>query len=114
EAAERSGRRVAVVASADHGHGHDPQGPYGFRPESAVFDDRVVELVKADQLGRLLEFDQSFVHAAAADSWWQMLMLRGALGDRWRAELLAYEHPSYFGMLCAAFAPVETTVRQPL
>jgi aromatic ring-opening dioxygenase LigB subunit len=105
EAAERSGRRVAFVASCDHGHGHDPAGPYGFRPESAAFDDRVVELVKAGELGRLLEFEQPFVHAAAADSWWQMLMLHGALGDRWRPEFLAYEHPSYFGMLCSAFTP---------
>ena len=31
-AAGESGKRVALVASCDHGHGHDPQGPYGFRP----------------------------------------------------------------------------------
>jgi hypothetical protein len=30
-------------------------------------------------------------------------MLDGAIGDGWQAELLSYEVPSYFGMLCAAF-----------
>ena len=44
-----------------------------------------------------------FVERAAADSWWQMLMLYGALGNDWRSELLSYEVPSYYGMLCAAF-----------
>jgi hypothetical protein len=34
-----------------------------------------------------------------------MLMLEGALGhDGWRGELLSYEAPTYFGMLCAAYA----------
>ena len=45
------------------------------------------------------------VERAAADSWWQLLMLHGALGDGWQAELLSYEAPTYYGMLCAAFTP---------
>jgi aromatic ring-opening dioxygenase LigB subunit len=65
-----------------------------------------VELVKANRLGGLLELDPAFVDAAKADSWWQMLMLHGALGDvDWRGEFLSYEAPTYFGMLCAAYAP---------
>lgn len=105
KAAAASGKRVALVASADHGHGHLESGPYGFRPESKVFDERVVELVKADRLDQLAGFDPEQVAAAAADSWWQMLMLHGALGEGWRAEFLSYEAPTYFGMLCAAYAP---------
>jgi hypothetical protein len=34
-----------------------------------------------------------------------MLLLHGAIGDRWRADFLSYEAPTYFGMLCAAFTP---------
>ncbi len=34
-------------------------------------------------------------------------MLHGAIGDRWMAGLLAYEAPTYLGMLCAAFTPGE-------
>jgi hypothetical protein len=33
-------------------------------------------------------------------------MLHGALRNGWRAELLSYEAPSYYGMLTAAFEPV--------
>jgi aromatic ring-opening dioxygenase LigB subunit len=32
-----------------------------------------------------------------------MLMLHGALGGDFRAELLSYEAPTYFGMLTASF-----------
>jgi aromatic ring-opening dioxygenase LigB subunit len=42
--------------------------------------------------------------AAKADSFWQLLMLHGALGDAFSAELLSYEAPTYFGMLTASFA----------
>ena len=107
-AAAESGKRVALIASCDHGHAHDPQGPYGYSPASKIFDDRVVELVKRNALGELLSFDPPFVADAKADSFWQMLMLHGAIGDGWRATFLSYEAPSYFGMLCAAFTPPKT------
>jgi hypothetical protein len=34
-------------------------------------------------------------------------MLHGALGEAatWRSELLSYEAPTYFGMLCASYEP---------
>jgi aromatic ring-opening dioxygenase LigB subunit len=103
--AESSGRRVALIASCDHGHAHDAKGPYGFSPASKEFDDRVVELVKRDALGELLRFDRAFVAEAKADSFWQMLMLHGAIGEGWKADFLSYEAPTYFGMLCAAYSP---------
>lgn len=98
------GRRVALVASADHGHAHDPDGPYGFDSASAEYDARIVEIVSGNRLDGLLELDPAHVDAAKADSWWQLLMLHGALGDDWKGELLSYEAPTYFGMLCAAYA----------
>jgi aromatic ring-opening dioxygenase LigB subunit len=104
KAAEASGKRVALIASCDHGHAHDPKGPYGFSPASKEFDDRVVDLVKRDALGELLRFDRAFVGDAKADSFWQMLMLHGAIGDRWHGDFLSYEAPTYFGMLCAAYS----------
>ena len=76
---------------------------YGFAAESAEYDARIVELVRDNRLGALPELGADFAVAAKADSYWQMLMLHGALGDGWSAELLSYEVPTYFGMLCAAF-----------
>ncbi len=104
KAAESSGKRVALIASCDHGHAHDAKGPYGYSPASKEFDDRVVDIVKRDALDELLNFDKAFVAEARTDSFWQMLMLHGALDDDWRVEFLAYEAPTYFGMLCAGYS----------
>jgi len=105
ETAASSGKRVALIASADHGHAHDPTGPYGFDPASAAYDRQIVELVRENRLAGLLEIDPGFVAEAQADSWWQMLVLHGATADAFAAELLSYEAPTYFGMLCASFTP---------
>jgi aromatic ring-opening dioxygenase LigB subunit len=99
-----SGRRAAVVASADHGHAHDPEGPFGFDPAAAQYDERVVALVRENRLADAVELEP-IVEAASADSLWQLVLLHGALGDGFDAELLSYECPTYFGMLCAAFEP---------
>jgi aromatic ring-opening dioxygenase LigB subunit len=99
-------RRIALIASADHGHGHDANGPYGFAAESRPYDEKIVELVQENRLGDLQAMDVAFAHAAKADSYWQLLMLHGALGDGWDVELLSYEVPTYFGMLCAAYSRV--------
>jgi len=100
-----SGKRIALIASADHGHAHDATGPYGFDPASAVYDRQIVDIVRENRLASLLDIDPGFVAAAQADSWWQMLVLHGAVGDAFDVELFSYEAPTYFGMLCAAFTP---------
>lgn len=105
DVAVASGKRVALIASCDHGHGHLASGPYGFDPTSAVYDQQVVELIKANDLGKLRDYEVSFVNQAKADSFWQMLMLHGAIGNNWAVEFLSYEVPTYFGMICAAFRP---------
>jgi aromatic ring-opening dioxygenase LigB subunit len=104
-AADASGKRVALIASADHGHAHDPDGPYGFDPAAAEYDDLIVRFVQEDRLDGVLGLDPAFVDAAKADSWWQLAMLHGALGTAWTGTFLSYEASTYFGMLCAAYAP---------
>ncbi len=107
-AAAASSRRIAFIASADQGHGHDPAGRYGFHPESAAFDSRIVDIVRRGALGDLAHIPSDDVAAALADSWWQMLMLAGALeenGTGYDCELLAYEAPTYYGMLTALVTP---------
>ena len=89
--------RVALIASADHGHAHDPEGPYGFDPAAAAYDARFQELLGEQPLDfRPLA---ELVDAAKADSLWQLLMLQGA--TQGPAELLAYAAPSYYGMAVA-------------
>jgi aromatic ring-opening dioxygenase LigB subunit len=97
-------RRVAFVASADHGHGHSADGPYGFSEHSAPYDEEIVRLVRSNGLGELVGWDPQVAVRALADSFWQLLMLHGAIGGDWEPELLTYEAPTYFGMLTASYA----------
>lgn len=100
-------RPVAFIASADHGHGHTHDGPYGYSEHSQPYDDDVQDVVRRNALGELAGWDPQRAKDALADSLWQMLMLHGALGDGFDAELLSYEVPTYFGMLVAAFVRKE-------
>jgi aromatic ring-opening dioxygenase LigB subunit len=94
------GRDVALIASADHGHAHDPDGPYGFHPAARQYDERFLELLEQEPLDFRPLVD--LVDDAKADSLWQLLVLQGAIEGH--AELLAYAAPSYYGMAVAIVA----------
>jgi aromatic ring-opening dioxygenase LigB subunit len=106
EASAESGKRVALVASADWGHAHDPLGPYGFDPASADFDRMVQQIIKANDLDTFLSTDLDFADRAKVDGLWQAVMLAGALHHTpMRGQLLSYQAPTYFGMLVASYEP---------
>ncbi|MGH2901881.1 MAG: extradiol dioxygenase, partial [Solirubrobacteraceae bacterium] len=91
--------RIALIASADHGHAHDPDGPYGFDPEAAVYDEKMLQILASERLDfRPLA---KHVEAGKADSLWQLLVLQGAMGENARTTLLAYAAPTYYGMAVA-------------
>ena len=102
--AAQSSRRVAFIASADHGHAHLEGGPYGFDPAAREYDGLVFDLVRENRLDRLADISPGLVESAKADSWWQMLILHGAVRG-WRGDLISYEAPTYFGMLTASYLP---------
>ncbi len=106
DAADQSGRRVALIVSADQGHGHAADGPYGFAAASAEYDAAMTEAVQADDLPRLLAWDDSLIEAGLVDSYWQTLALIGVQRRvPLRSRFLSYEVDHYFGLLCAAFVP---------
>lgn len=106
EAADELGQRVALIVSADQGHGHAADGPYGFTPVSAEYDAAMQAAIEADDLPRLLTWPEDWPEDAMADSYWQTLALIG-IGKRvpLQARLLSYEVDHYFGLLCAEFLP---------
>lgn len=103
-AAKESGKRVALVASADQGHAHDPNGPYGHDPAAAEYDSEMVGIIKENRLQDVLYMDMTLVDRAKPDSLWQTLSLYGASKVvPMRGELLTYHLPSYYGMLVASY-----------
>lgn len=108
DAATASGKRVAFVASADQGHAHRADGPYGYNPASAEFDQLVKEAVQKNDLGPLMRLSKKFVEDAKPDSLWQLAILHGILmRTRMVGHMLSYQTPTYYGMLCASYLPTE-------
>lgn len=103
-AAKESGKNIVLIASADQGHAHDPNGIYGFDPASKEYDEQIVDIIKENRLEKLLNFDMGFIEKAKPDSLWQMTILYGATQVvPMTSEFLNYNMPSYFGMLVAGF-----------
>jgi len=107
ETAEKEKERIAFVASADQAHRHQKSGPYGFDKRASVYDRQVVDLIRHDKLQEIVNMSSSFVDGARPDSLWQMAMLVGALSVvPMKAELVSYQVPTYYGMLCASYQPI--------
>jgi aromatic ring-opening dioxygenase LigB subunit len=104
ETADETERRVAFVASADQGHAHKADGPYGFNLASKEFDELVKQAILKDDLRPLLSLSPQFVEDAKPDSLWQIAILQGILEHvPMNGSLLSYQVPTYYGMLCAAY-----------
>ncbi|ASJ13241.1 DODA-type extradiol aromatic ring-opening family dioxygenase [Thermococcus thioreducens] len=96
---EVSGKKVALIISADHGHAHDEKGPYGYRKESETYDRLIMELINENRLEELLKIPEELVRNALVDSYWQMLIMLGAMRNaEFELKDSAYACPTYFGM----------------
>ncbi|MGA2973155.1 MAG: hypothetical protein ABSE39_11135 [Candidatus Bathyarchaeia archaeon] len=107
EVSERTAKRIVFVASADQAHRHKKSGPYGFNKASKEYDRLVLQAIQRGRIDSIMGFRPKFVDAARPDSLWQMTMLAGAI-DRFRmkADVISYDVPTYFGMICASFRRV--------
>jgi len=101
--AER-GKRVVFVASADQAHAHKHSGPYGFSRQAKSYDRMVLDALMSNRISAVMTFKRGLVKAAKPDSLWQMAILAGITDKvRLRAEIVSYDVPTYFGMICASF-----------
>lgn len=99
-------RRVAVIASADMAHRHAAGSHFGHDPAAVECDAAIIAAIRANELGRLSTYDEAWIERAATEAVGPLLALHGLMAGRdLRAEVLSYEVPTYFGMLCATFTP---------
>lgn len=97
-------KRIAFIASADQGHAHDVNGPYGYNPASQKFDTWMQDVIRTGNLDELLSVEPKMVEKGKPDSLWPTLILAGVLKENpMKAKLLSYEVNVYFGILCAEF-----------
>lgn len=102
-AAEKSGRKVAFIASGDLSHRLIPEAPAGYDPQGQVFDSSLVEAVKAWDTLSVLDLDFELVERAGECGLRSILILMGALSAlKVEPEVLSYEGPFGVGYLVAA------------
>jgi len=101
---KESTARIAFIASADQGHAHEANGPYGFDPAAAQYDAWMQNVIRSNRLDDLLSADAEVVENGKPDSLWPTLILAGVLKENpMAARFLSYEVNVYFGILCAEF-----------
>lgn len=104
-AVERTGRRVAFLASGDCSHRLTHSAPAGFSPHAAAFDARLVELITAGDFRGLSEIDPVLIEEAGECGLRSFIALGGFLeGTDATTRVLAYEGPWGVGYLTAAAA----------
>ncbi len=102
--AEKSAKNIAFIASADQGHCHKADGPYGYAPESKIIDEIIIDIVKRNQLQSLYDINHELIENGKPDSIWQMLILHGILSVKpLKTSFITYQCPTYFGMLVATY-----------
>jgi len=98
-------KRFVFVASADQAHAHKKSGPYGFNKAAAEYDRIVLRAIEENNLNIVLRLKSKFVEYAKPDSLWQIAILAGIIERvKVKSQLLSYQVPTYYGMICAEYA----------
>lgn len=103
-AAEKLGRRAVFIASGDLSHKLKADGPYGFAPEGAVYDEQVTGAMASGDFLRFLTMDQKLCDRAAECGQRSFQIMAGALdGLAVTPKLLSHEGPFGVGYGVAVF-----------
>lgn len=102
----KTGRRAVFVASGDLSHVLKQDGPYGFREEGPVYDERIMDVMGSGDFGRLLSFDPDFCENAAECGHRSFIIMAGALDcTAVKSECLSHEGPFGVGYGICAYTP---------
>lgn len=110
-AVERHGRPVAFVASGDLSHRLKPEAPAGYQPRAYLFDEEVVDSLRACQPERIINIDQNLRKLAGECGYRSMLVAFGAMQSLdSNCEVLHYEAPFGVGYMVAQLVRVAASV----
>ncbi len=105
QAADETGRIIAFVASGDLSHRLKPEAPAGYDPQAYLFDQEVVEAIRAAQPERIINIDHDLRKMAGECGYRSMLVAFGVTEKAEQGyEVLNYEAPFGVGYLVAQIA----------
>ncbi|MDD4775591.1 MAG: AmmeMemoRadiSam system protein A [Syntrophomonas sp.] len=110
EAAQRLGRRTALVASGDMSHRLKDEGPYDFHPDGSRFDLAVKELLAQGDVEGLLAIPARLIENAGQCGYPSIIIMMGAV-DGWslQTQVYSYQGPFGVGYLTAGITTGEPT-----
>lgn len=92
ETASQLNRRTVFIASGDLAHCQKEDGPYGYRPEGPLYDQRLMEALEGGDLSSLLRFDDKLLELSMECGHRSFCILAGALsGTSYSTEVLTHE-----------------------
>lgn len=103
------GRPVALIASGDLSHRLKPEAPAGFNPTAYIFDDEIVDALRANNPERIVQINQKLRELAGECGYRSMLIAVGATSELPPyCEVLNYEAPFGVGYMVAQLTSKET------
>ncbi|MCB9802634.1 AmmeMemoRadiSam system protein B [Candidatus Nomurabacteria bacterium] len=105
EMANRSGKRVAIIAAGDLSHKLHQDSPAGYSPRAQEFDQQLMKDLNENKIDDLLNLERSFVEEVSAiDGFYSLLILLGAIKNlNYRSDRLSYQAPFGIGYLVQNF-----------
>jgi aromatic ring-opening dioxygenase LigB subunit len=100
------------VVSSDLAHTHRADGPYGYSPDAAVFDDAIMKWADTGDADYLLQTAAAVVDTSKSCGYTGLVIaegiLRAARADekdvkKLRDDLPVYSAPTYYGMMTASW-----------
>ncbi len=96
-AAERLGKRVAIIASGDLSHRLKEDGPYGFNPAGPVYDEMIMDVMERGAFRELLNFDLRLLDEAGECGHRSFIIMGGAF-DGLNVDVEKYSHQDVTGV----------------
>lgn len=97
-------KRVIVIISADLGHTHNTEGPFGFAKEAEIFDKMIQEWAVSLDGKILTKKVLPLLKKALCCGFTGFVMLQGMIDNKdFISNVLIRETPTYYGMMIASY-----------
>jgi AmmeMemoRadiSam system protein A len=92
KAVKQSGNSVALIASGDLSHRLKLSGPYSYSPYGKEFDSKLLKILEAGEMSKLLTLDNKLIKEAGECGLRSLYVLAGAMdGLKVKGQVLSYE-----------------------
>ncbi len=111
KAAEDSDVNAVFIASGDLSHMLTDDGPYGYSPFGAKFDDEIISLLKTGDVSGIFSMDKTAIEKAGECGLRSYYVMLGAMnGYKFKGNLLSYEGIFGVGYSIMSFFTKETNI----